>query len=89
MNESRQSSSWGVEGEAVYGWPSKNRVFPPNWMVKIMKNPIKHGMIWGYPYFWKHPYRLRKNPRKPLVKMFFVFNEGTLVNQTKSTVTQC
>ena len=20
---------------------------PPNWMVKIMENPIKHGMIWG------------------------------------------
>ena len=20
----------------------------------IMENPIKHGMIWGYPYFWKH-----------------------------------
>ena len=29
MNESRQSSSWGVEGEAVYGWPSKNRDFSP------------------------------------------------------------
>ena len=28
----------------------------PKWMVKIMENPIKHGMIWGgYPYFWKHP----------------------------------
>ena len=22
-------------------------VFPPKWMVKIMENPIKHGMIWG------------------------------------------
>ena len=21
-----------------------------------MENPIK-WMIWGYPYFWKHPYR--------------------------------
>jgi len=21
--------------------------FPPKWMVKIMENPIKHGMIWG------------------------------------------
>ena len=20
---------------------------PPKWMVKIMENPIKHGMIWG------------------------------------------
>ena len=21
-----------------------------------MENPIKHGMIWGSTYFWKHPY---------------------------------
>ena len=21
--------------------------FPPKWMVKIMENPIKNGMIWG------------------------------------------
>ena len=39
---------------------SKNRGKPPKWMVKIMvPNPIKHGMIWGYPnpYFWgQHPY---------------------------------
>ena len=25
-------------------------------MVKIMEHPIKHGMIWGHHYFWKHPY---------------------------------
>ena len=24
-------------------------------MVKIMENPIKKLMIWGYHYFWKHP----------------------------------
>ncbi len=25
---------------------------PSKWMVKIMENPIKHGMIWGaHPYF--------------------------------------
>jgi len=31
--------------------------FPPKWMVYIMENPIKHGMIWGKnPHiFWKHP----------------------------------
>ena len=23
----------------------------------MVPNPIKHGMIWGYPYFWKHPHR--------------------------------
>ena len=22
----------------------------------FMENPIKHGMIWGYHYFWKYPY---------------------------------
>ena len=35
---------------------SENRGdFPPKWMVKIKEKPIKHGMIWGYHYFWKHP----------------------------------
>ena len=24
----------------------------------FMETPIKHGMIWGYHYSWKHPYRL-------------------------------
>ena len=34
---------------------SKNRGIPQNgWF--IMENPIKNGMIWGYPYFRKHPY---------------------------------
>ena len=26
----------------------------PKWMVKIMEISLK-WMIWGYPYFWKHP----------------------------------
>ena len=35
---------------------SKNRG-TPKWMVYLMENPIKNGMIWGvHPYFWKHPY---------------------------------
>ena len=25
----------------------------------IMEKPIKHGMIWGYHDFWKHPYVLQ------------------------------
>ena len=29
---------------------------PPKWMVKIMENPMNKWMIWGYHYFWKHPY---------------------------------
>ena len=29
----------------------------------IMENPIK-WMIWGYPYFWKHPYRHLGSPPK-------------------------
>jgi len=24
-------------------------------MIYFMENPIKNGMIWGYPYFRKHP----------------------------------
>ena len=36
---------------------SKNRGFPPKWMVKIMENPIKHRIIWGEThYFRKHPH---------------------------------
>ncbi len=40
-----------------HGCWTKNRggFYPPKWMVKIMKTPLKF-MIWGYPYFWKHPY---------------------------------
>ena len=34
---------------------SKNKG-TPKWMVKIMENPMNKWMIWGYPYFWKHPY---------------------------------
>ena len=29
---------------------------PQNGLVYFMENPIKIGMIWGYHYFWKHPY---------------------------------
>ena len=29
---------------------------PPKWMVKLMETPINPWMIWGYPYFRKHPY---------------------------------
>ena len=36
---------------------SKHRGFyPPKWMVKIMENPMNKWIIWGYHYFWKHPY---------------------------------
>ena len=35
---------------------SKNKGGPPKWMVKIMENPMNKWMIWGYHYFWKHPY---------------------------------
>ena len=30
-----------------YGCFPKIGMFPPKWMVKMMENPIKHGMIWG------------------------------------------
>ena len=36
----------------LHGWymgvEPKIGVKPPKWMVKIMENPIKHGMIWGF-----------------------------------------
>ena len=35
---------------------SKNRG-TPKWMVYFMENPMNKWMIWGYHYFWKHPYR--------------------------------
>ena len=37
---------------------SKNRGGPQNgWFtMENLKNPIKHGMIWGYHNFWKHPF---------------------------------
>ena len=48
-------------------------------MVKIMENPISKWMIWGYLYFWKHPYvsfQGGKNPWKqtfwsPRMKVWF------------------
>ena len=42
----------------VYGCWTKNRGIwkPPKWMVKIMEHPMNKWMIWGYHYFWKHPY---------------------------------
>ena len=35
---------------------SENSGNTPKWMMKMMENPIKHGIIWGYHYFRKHPY---------------------------------
>ena len=41
---------------------SKNRgILPPKWMVKIMENPMNKWMIWGYHYFWKHPFLAKFN----------------------------
>ena len=30
---------------------------PQNGWLFIMEHPMKKWMIWGYHYFWKHPYR--------------------------------
>ena len=38
--------SWHSFNETIWGFP-KIGGKPPKWMVKIMENPIKHGMIWG------------------------------------------
>ena len=44
-------------------------VFPkiggtPKWMMKIMENPMNKWMMWGYPYFWKHPFVKRNREKK-------------------------
>ena len=45
-------------GEIYSIWVFSKIGVPLKWMVKIMENPIKHGMIWGdfTHYFRKHPY---------------------------------
>ena len=45
-----------VDFPHTYMGVSINRGGPPKWMVYNMENPIKHGMIWRYHYFWKHPH---------------------------------
>ena len=35
------------QGEACCYMGVSNNRGTPKWMVKIMENPIKHGMIWG------------------------------------------
>ena len=42
-----------------FGCWTKNRggkTGTPKWMVKIMENPMNKWMIWGYHYFWEHPF---------------------------------
>ena len=45
-----------------YSWnglkpPTRKIMVPQNgWF--IMENPMNKWMIWGYPYFWKHPFRV-------------------------------
>ena len=57
---------------------SKNRgILPPKWMVKIMENPMNKWMIWGYHYFWKHPYPLKINSWKMKVPFEMVPFLGT------------
>ena len=38
----------------------------PKWMVYNGKLLLK-WMIWGYPYFWKHPYRLGCSPSQDAI----------------------
>ena len=65
---------------------SKNRgKTPPNWMVKIMENPLLKWMIWGYHYFRKHPcliriwrwyvWKTRFMARMPRMPMFYLIPE--------------
>ena len=47
-----------VNNKALMGGSKNNGT--PKWMVKIMENPIKHGMIWG----GKNPLFLVQHPKK-------------------------
>ncbi len=59
---------------------SKNRG-TPKWMVKIMENPIKHGMIWGVK---KKPI-FGSTPKWQLQHIWFVANKGTFRPRTPGT----
>ncbi len=37
-------------------WTKNRGKKKPKWMMKMMENPMNKWMIWGYHYFWKHPY---------------------------------
>ena len=37
-------------------WTKNKGILPPKWVVYCMENPMNKWMIWGYHYFWKHPY---------------------------------
>ena len=62
---------------------SKNRGFSPKWMVKIMENPMNKWMIWGYHYFWKHPYMYinRLLPPRSFWRIVMTLHNGNQLNQ--------
>ena len=57
----RQTQTWTlfpVVPSVLYNpiWVFPKKRGTPKWMVKIMENPMKKWMIWGYHYIRKHPY---------------------------------
>ena len=74
---------------SIYMDVSKNSG-TPKWMV-YNGNPYQNGMIWGYPYFWKHPYILPilpsweashiPNPFGPFESIVFLFPFGGIFDR--------
>ncbi len=55
----------------------------------MVPNPIKHGMIWGYHYFWKHPYNLGCPPSQDSShhQDYYIFSRGSQPKPSFATVT--
>ena len=56
-------------------WVFPKILVPQNGWFKKMENPIKHGMIWGYHYFWKHPLKQKEKQHNSLVGGFTPFEK--------------
>ena len=54
----------------------------------MVPNPIKHGMIWGYHYFWKHPYNLGCPPSQDSShhQDYYIFSRGSQPKPSFATV---
>ena len=58
---SERRSSVFLKTGSIWVFPKIGGFYPPKWMVKIMVKTLLKLMIWGYPYFWKHPFFLWEN----------------------------
>ena len=54
--ESREDSDKRQSSRTDEGFHSHGGT--PKWMVFVGENPIKKGVIYGYPHLWKPPYTI-------------------------------